>query len=229
MFLDLYKPFGSCRLHLMTAGDGGMELHVWLAFAGASLVMSIIPGPGVASIIGFALSSGRKVALASVAGMAMGNATAISVSLAGAGAILGSSALAFAILKWLGALYLITIGLIVIVRSSERAGDIAIRRAISARAAFMTNVAVGTFHPKTILFFVAFAAQFIRPGEPYLPQAAILVATYTAIAAITDTLYALTASHASGLIQNPSVRKWFQRAGGGAVMTAGVAMAAMRR
>jgi threonine/homoserine/homoserine lactone efflux protein len=76
---------------------------LWLAFAAASLVMALIPGPGVASIVGFALSSGQRTALASVAGMAVGNATAMTISLAGAGAILASSALGFTILKWLGA------------------------------------------------------------------------------------------------------------------------------
>ncbi len=206
-----------------------MALQLWIAFAAASFVMSIIPGPGVASIIGFAFSSGRRTALASVAGMAVGNAVAISISLAGAGAILGSSATAFTILKWAGALYLIAIGLFAIVRSSDGLEGGLARPSISARTAFVTNVAVGTFHPKTILFFVAFASQFIRPGEAYLPQAAILIVTFTLIAAATDTIYALTASQASGLIRRPSVRKWSQRAGGGAVMTAGIAMAAMRR
>ncbi|MDQ2878252.1 MAG: LysE family translocator [Pseudomonadota bacterium] len=191
--------------------------------------MGIIPGPGVASIVGFAFSSGRKTALASVAGMAVGNATAMSVSLAGAGAILGSSAIAFSVLKWIGAIYLVVIGLIAVIKSTDRVEVRATSRPISARAAFMTNVAVGTFHPKTILFFVAFAAQFIRPDQSYLAQAAILVATFTLIAGATDTLYALTASTASGLIRRPGVRKWSQRAGGAVVMTAGIAMAGVRR
>ena len=206
-----------------------MDLNLWLMFAGASLVMAIIPGPGVASIIGFAFSSGRRTALASVAGMAVGNALAITLSLAGAGAVLATSAIAFTVLKWAGALYLITIGLMAMIRSTDRSGDGAPARAISARAAFLTNVAVGTLHPKTILFFIAFASQFIRPDQPYLVQAAVLVATFTLVAAATDTLYALTASHASGLIERPRIRKWAQRAGGGAVMSAGIAMAAMRR
>lgn len=205
-----------------------MDIHLWLAFAAASFVVGVIPGPGVASIVGFAFSSGRRVALASVAGMAAGNATAISVSLAGAGAILGSSAVAFAILKWVGAVYLITIGLLAIIRSGDHVEEMPTRPPISPRAAFVTNVAVGTFHPKTILFFVAFASQFIRPDEPYLLQAMILVATFTLIVASTDALYALTASKASELIRRPNVRKWSQRAGGGAIMTAGVAMAAMK-
>jgi threonine/homoserine/homoserine lactone efflux protein len=206
-----------------------MDLHLWIAFAAASFVMGVIPGPGVASIIGFAFSSGRKVALASVAGMAVGNATAMTVSLAGAGAILASSALAFIILKWTGAIYLIAIGIIAIARSSTVAGAPTSGKAISAKAAFLTNVAVGTFHPKTILFFVAFAAQFISPEGAYFPQAALLVVTFTGIAAITDTLYALTASRASGLMRGARFRRWTQRAGGGVLVTAGLATAAMRR
>ncbi|WP_294339369.1 LysE family translocator [uncultured Sphingomonas sp.] len=206
-----------------------IDLHLWLAFALASLIMALIPGPGVASIIGFAFSSGRRTALASVAGMAVGNLVAMTVSLAGAGAILETSALAFIILKWAGAVYLIGIGALAILRSGAPDTDDATRRPVSARAAFLTNVVVGTFHPKTILFFIAFATQFIRPDAAYVPQAALLIATYVLIAATTDTLYALTASTASGMIRRPGVRKWTQRAGGGAVMTAGLAMAAMRR
>lgn len=206
-----------------------MDLHLWLTFAAASLVMAIIPGPGVASIIGFAFSSGRRTALASVAGMALGNLIAMSMSLAGAGAILESSAVAFTILKWAGAAYLIVIGAIAILRSGGPAAAENDRRPVRARTAFLTNVAVGTFHPKTILFFVAFAAQFIDPALPYLPQAALLTATWVLIAATTDTLYALTASTASGMIRRPAVRVWSQRAGGAAVLGAGVAMAAIRR
>ena len=206
-----------------------MDLHLWAALAAASFIMGVIPGPGVASIIGFAFSSGRRVALSSVAGMAVGNATAISVSLAGAGAILASSAVAFTVLKWAGAFYLVTIGVIAIARSGK-VGNAAIPvRPISARTAFVTNIAVGTFHPKTILFFVAFASQFISPNGPYMAQAAILVVTFTGIAATTDTLYALTASQASGLVRVSRVRRWTQRVGGGVLMTAGIATAAMRR
>ena len=206
-----------------------MDFSLWIAFAAASLVMALVPGPGVASIVGFALSSGRRTALASVAGMAVGNATAMTVSLAGAGAILASSALAFTILKWVGAAYLIAIGLIAIARSGRRAPDAPARRPIGARAAFLTNVAVGTFHPKTILFFVAFATQFIRADAPYVQQAAILVATFTGIAAITDTLYALTAASASGLLRREEARRWTQRVGGGVLVAAGIATAALRR
>ncbi len=206
-----------------------MAIEVWLAFAAASLVMSLIPGPGVASIVGFAFSAGRRTALASVAGMAVGNATAMTVSLAGAAAVLASSAVAFTILKWAGASYLIAIGLLAIVRAGGTSPDTGAREPVSARVAFATNVAVGTFHPKTILFFVAFAAQFISADAAYLPQAAILVVTFTGIAALTDTLYALLAAQASDALQDPRTRLWSERAGGAAIVAAGVAVAAIRR
>ncbi|HEV7385412.1 MAG TPA: LysE family transporter [Phenylobacterium sp.] len=97
-----------------------MHLSAWIAFVVASAAMGLIPGPGVTSIVGYALSSGRRTALASVAGMALGNALCMTVSLAGAGALLATSALAFTVLKWAGALYLIGLGLLAIARS--RAG-----------------------------------------------------------------------------------------------------------
>lgn len=206
-----------------------MDPQLWLTFVAASFVMGVIPGPGVATIVGFAFGSGRRVALAAVAGMALGNAIAISLSLAGAGAVLASSALAFTVLKWAGAAYLVTIGLLAVARSGRaRAASVA-ARPVTPRLAFVSTVAMGLFHPKTILFFVAFAAQFIRPDAPYLPQAAILVATFTAVAATTDTAYAPLASRASGLFERPSLRRWTARAGGGALVAAGVATAAMRR
>jgi threonine/homoserine/homoserine lactone efflux protein len=76
---------------------------------------------------------------------------------------------------------------------------------------------------------VAFATQFIGPEGSYLPQAALLVATFTCIAAATDTVYALAASGASGLVQGSRFRIWAQRSGGGALIAAGLATAAVRR
>ena len=206
-----------------------MDFQLWLAFAVASLIIAVIPGPGVVSIVGFAISSGRRVALASVIGMAIGNAVAVSLSLAGAAAILATSALAFTILKWVGAVYLITIGLIAIVRSPRTDPSAMPSSGISPRAALLTNVVVGTLHPKTILFFVAFSTQFIRADLPYLPQAGALVVTFTLIAALTDTLYALSASRAAQMLRGDRAKLWSQRAGGGVLVTAGLAVAALRR
>jgi threonine/homoserine/homoserine lactone efflux protein len=208
---------------------GAMDIQLWLAFAAASLVIAVIPGPGVVSIVGFAMSSGRRVALTSVVGMAIGNAIAVSLSLAGAAAILASSALAFAALKWVGAAYLITIGLIAIVRSAKPDTSVNETSGVSSRTALLTNVVVGTLHPKTILFFVAFSAEFIRPDLPYLAQATALVLTFTLIALVTDTFYALSASQAAELLRSNRAKRWSRRAGGGVLVAAGLAMVALRR
>jgi threonine/homoserine/homoserine lactone efflux protein len=207
-----------------------MHLATWLAFALACAVMGLIPGPGVTSIVGYALSSGRRTALASVAGMALGNVVAMSVSLAGAGALLAASALAFSVLKWVGALYLIGLGVLAIARSRQGLGAEAAPRApIGPRTAFLSNVAVGTFHPKTIVFFVAFAPQFIRPDVNYALQAAILIATFAVVVGTTDTFYALAAARASHLLRSPRATLWSRRAGGGVLIAAGVATAAASR
>ncbi|MDB5442195.1 MAG: LysE type translocator family protein [Phenylobacterium sp.] len=206
-----------------------MDWRVWLGFVAASATMGVIPGPGVTAIVGYALSSGRRPALASVAGMALGNAAAMTLSLAGAGAVLAASALAFSILKWAGAIYLVTLGVIAVARARKAAEAAAANRApISAKTAFWSNVAVGTFHPKTIVFFVAFAPQFISARAPYAPQAAMLIATFVGVVGLTDTGYALAAARAARLLSGPKAMLWSKRAGGGALIAAGLATAAAR-
>jgi threonine/homoserine/homoserine lactone efflux protein len=207
-----------------------MHLATWFTFAAAALVMGLIPGPGVTSIVGYALSSGRRTALASVAGIAIGNTICMSLSLAGAGAVLAASSLAFAMLKWAGALYLIALGVAAIARSGKGlAADAPPTRPITPRTAFLSNLALGVLHPKTIVFFVAFAPQFIRPDASYVAQAAILIATYTAVVATTDTTYALAASSAAHLLKSRRATLWSRRAGGGVLIAAGVATAAASR
>src|SRR5690349_16587159 len=83
------------RSHARWQGGGAvMDPHVWLVFVAASAVMGLAPGPAVTSIVGYALSSGRTTALAAVAGVAVGNVIAMSLSLGGVGALLSASALA---------------------------------------------------------------------------------------------------------------------------------------
>lgn len=206
-----------------------MQGDVWLGFVAAAALIGLIPGPGVMSIVGYALSSGRRVALASVAGIALGNAFAMTLSLLGVGALLASSALAFSIVKWAGALYLIGLGGIAIIKSRSLAGVAgAAHPSIDARTAFASNIAVGTFHPKTIVFFVAFVPQFINPDGNYAHQASLLVATFCGVVACTDTIYALAASRLAHALRKPNAVVWSKRAGGGVLIASGVVTAAAR-
>jgi len=206
-----------------------MNISVWLAFAAASFVMGVIPGPGVTAIVGYALGSGRRTALASVAGIAIGNAVAMTLSLMGAGALLAASALAFGALKAAGALYLLGLGIYTLFKA-ERGGLTAARRdAVSPRAAFFGNFGVGVLHPKTIVFYVAFVPQFIDPHGDYASQAALLTATFCVIVAATDTAWALAASSARAWLSRPRAALWAKRASGATLIAAGVATAAARR
>ena len=205
-----------------------MTVSNWFAFAIASALMGIIPGPGVASIVGYALNSGRRSALAAVGGMASGNLLAITVSVAGAGAVLAASAIGFTILKWAGAVYLIGLGVFAITHSrSDRQVELR-SQPISPRTAYLGTLAIATFHPKTIIFFVAFVPQFIQREGSYVSQAAILIMTYVCVVACTDTAYALTAVRAGAFLRSATAKSWAKRVGGGALIAAGVAMASSR-
>lgn len=201
-----------------------MNYHLWLGFVTASFAIGIVPGPGVLSIIGYGISSGTRTALASVAGMAVGNICAMTFSLAGVGALLASSATAFTILKWAGALYLIGLGILAIRRSCAQTGKVDIvTKPISAGLAFRSNILIGVFHPKTLVFFIAFAPQFIDVRHAYWSQAILLILTFTIVVGITDALYALTAARARSLLVSPKAQIWMGRAGGGALVAAGAA------
>jgi threonine/homoserine/homoserine lactone efflux protein len=205
-----------------------MDIHVWLVFVAASAVMGLAPGPAVTSIVGYALSSGRTTALAAVAGVALGNTIAMSLSLGGVGALLSASALAFTALKWIGAAYLIGLGVVTVLRSRRSSSEMMSGPVIAPRTAFASNVALGTFHPKTIVFFVAFVPQFIDSHAGYRRQALILIATFVLVLGLTDTLYALAASGAARLLRRPSAALWMKRAGGGVLIAAGAATAVSR-
>lgn len=202
-----------------------MTLETWLAFLLASVAMLAIPGPTIMLVVGQALGQGRGRALPLVAGVALGDLTAITLSLAGLGALLAASSLGFTVLKWVGAAYLLWLGL----RMWRAPVAEGAPPALPARRAFRDAYVVTALNPKGIAFFVAFVPQFITPAAPFLPQAAVLVASFVTLAAANALLYALLAGRLSGAVARPAVRRAFNRLGGAILMGAGAATAAMRR
>ena len=167
------------------------------AFLAASFVLAVTPGPGVVYIVARTLAQGRGAGLASVAGVAAGNlCNAVGAAL-GLAALFAVSSLAFNIVKYAGAAYLIYLGFKALRRPAASAapGEFATphKRRI-ARDGFL----VALLNPKTALFFAAFLPQFIdRAGSPAL-QGALLGVVFVAVAAITDSAYVLAAHLASG-------------------------------
>ena len=201
-----------------------MTLHTWLTFLLATAVLLAIPGPTALMVIGQSLGAGRRHALPLVAGVALGDLTAITLSLAGLGAVLAASAAAFTLLKWMGAAYLIYLG----VRLWRAPVSEDAAPPLRAGAAFRQAYVVTALNPKGIAFFVAFVPQFISPFAAFLPQAVVLVASFVLMASASVLLWASLAGQASSLVRRPSVRRGFNRAGGGVLVGAGLALVLRR-
>lgn len=203
-----------------------MDWTLWAGFVVASLIVGLLPGPGVTSIVGYALTSGLRSALGSVFGATAGNAVAMAFSLAGVGVLIEQYPAAFFILKWVGAAYLIAMGLYGIVTANKAGTEEATEIAtIQARTAFWGTFAITAVNPKTIIFFIAFTPQFMSPHFDYWSQAAVLFVTFIAVVTFSDAFYALAASWVAGFLKGPKVHVWSKRIGGAVLMAAGVATA----
>ncbi|WP_376096615.1 LysE family translocator [Roseomonas sp. CCTCC AB2023176] len=201
-----------------------MDPALWLAFVAAAATMLVIPGPTILLVLGQSLGGGRRSTLPLVAGVAAGDFVAMSLSLAGLGALLAASATAFTVLKWCGAAYLVWLGLRMWRAPVEGAPPPLPPR----RAGWQAFVVTAT-NPKGIAFFVAFVPQFLDASRPFLPQAAILVATFVTLGASNALAYALLAGRLSGAIQRPGPRRVLNRAGGSLLIGAGLATALLGR
>ncbi|MEQ8344064.1 MAG: LysE family translocator [Sneathiellaceae bacterium] len=207
-----------------------MSLDLWLAFSAAAAALLLLPGPTVLLVVSYALAHGRRAALAVVAGVALGDFVAMTASLAGLGVLLGASALLFTALKWLGAAYLVWLGIRL---WRAPVGDPGIAApalaATSRRRMFGQAFLVTALNPKGILFFVAFLPQFLEAGRPLLQQFAVMEATFIGLAVLNALGYALLASGARRAIRRPAVQRAVNRVGGSLLVAAGVATAAWKR
>ena len=162
------------------------------AFLIASFILAVTPGPGVLYIVTRSLTQGRRFGLASVAGVALGNlGNAVGASI-GLAAVFAVSTLAFTVVKYLGAVYLLYLGVQAI--RAPHTGDAAVAPAPASLARiFRDGFVVALLNPKTAVFFAAFLPQFMNTETPAIVQSVTLGSIFVAIAALTDTAYALAA------------------------------------
>lgn len=200
-----------------------MPIENWLAFVAASAVMLAIPGPTILLVISYALGHGRKASSATVAGVALGDFTAMTASMLGLGALLATSAALFTVLKWVGAAYLIYLG-IKLWRapvSGEGAQEAATGKERPLKI-FLHTYIVTALNPKSIIFFVAFLPQFLTPSLPFWPQVMIFEVTFLVLATCNAALYGLLASAARNSIRKPKVQRIVNRTGGSLLIEAGL-------
>lgn len=206
-----------------------MSLDHWLAFAAASAIMLAIPGPTILLVISYALGHGRKAAGATVAGVALGDFTAMTASMLGLGALLATSAAIFTVLKWAGAAYLVWLG-IKLWRAPVSLGAEGEAPAEGKPFRIFSHAYVVTaLNPKSIVFFVAFLPQFLDVSQPVLPQMTIFEATFLVLGSLNALFYALLASAARKTIRKPSVQKVVNRTGGTLLIGAGLLTIGIKR
>ncbi len=206
-----------------------MSLESWIAFVVTAFVVLIIPGPTIILVVGRALSHGKRAVLPLVVGVTLGDFTGMTLSLLGLGAILATSATLFTVFKWAGALYLFYLG-VKTWRTDPAQALTAVHALQGSNQALLRSAYVVTaLNPKSIAFFVAFLPQFINPNTPHLPQFLILGATFLVLAALNAAIYALFAGQMFERMQSVTVKRWFNRFGGTALIGAGLLTASMER
>jgi threonine/homoserine/homoserine lactone efflux protein len=179
-------------------------------FLVASFVLAITPGPGVFYIVTRSLLQGRSFGFASVAGVALGNlGNAIGASI-GLAALFAISTAAFMFVKYVGALYLIYLG-IKALRSSQPSLETPKPKPSTLLVIFRDGFIVALFNPKTAVFFAAFLPQFIHTQSLPLLQSLTLGSLFVATAAATDSIYAFTASSVAPLLTKASSVRVFGR------------------
>ena len=199
-----------------------MSIELWFTFAAASAVLLIIPGPTILTVISYSIAHGRRANVPLVAAVALGDSTALVVSLLGLGALLATSAFWFTVVKSAGGLYLLYLG-IKLLRAGISPSELLARAVPGSRWKLFANTYLVTaLNPKGIVFFVAFLPQFINPGAGIAQQLWILAVTFVAMATLNATLYAVFASTARKVLSSPRAQRRFNLAGG-ALLSAAVA------
>jgi threonine/homoserine/homoserine lactone efflux protein len=179
------------------------DVHTYVLFVVAALALLLVPGPAVVYVIARSVSGGRLTGLVSVLGIELGTLTHVAFAAAGLSAIVASSVVAFSVVKWLGAAYLVYLGLRQIFGRGGEEEDVGLSDNEDSRfRVFYQSVLVQILNPKVALFFLAFLPQFVDPSRGAAwTQIVVLGATLAFLGLFTDGLYALLGGTAGGWIR----------------------------
>jgi threonine/homoserine/homoserine lactone efflux protein len=193
-------------------------------FVVASLLLLVIPGPAVLYIVSRSVDQGRAAGFASVLGVTTGTLIQIAFATAGLSALILESAVAFDVVKYAGAAYLIVLG---VMRLRDRSDVHVERQPRTLRRLYTQGVIVNTLNPKTALFIFALLPQFVDrdAGHVWL-QVLVLGLTLCALGLLSDGAYAMTAGVVADRLRRSSLQRWV---GGTVLVGLGIAAAAVSR
>ena len=186
---------------------------LWGLFIVASVVLLLTPGPAVLFIVARSIQQGRAAGLVSVLGIHLGTIVHITAAAVGLSALLVQSALAFAIIKYLGAAYLIWMGIRTLL-SKDPEADAPVVAADPLRRVFRDGFVVNLLNPKTAIFFLAFLPQFVDPARGALHwQILALGVTFMGLGILSDGKFALVAGAAGEFLRRNRrflrLQRWF--------------------
>lgn len=201
----------------------------WWLFAGTETVLCLTPGPAVLFILSSALKSGTRKSVFSNLGILAANTVYFILSAAGVGTVLLTSYNLFSAIKWIGAAYLIFIGLRALFGKTEVLSAAAPVKETRRWRMFADGFILQASNPKAIIFFTALLPQFVDPRAPVAPQMAILAITSVVIEFCVLLSYAAAAGRASEIARQPRYAAWTNRIAGGLLICAGAGLATLRR
>jgi threonine/homoserine/homoserine lactone efflux protein len=180
-------------------------------FVAAALALLLVPGPAVLYIVARSIDQGRSAGLVSVLGVHLGSLVHVTAAAVGLSSLLVSSAVAFSVVKFAGAAYLIYLGVRALI-AREEPGEVEVRAA-PLGTLLRQGAVVNILNPKTALFFLAFLPQFVDPDAGYVAlQLAFLGLVFVALGLVTDSLYALAAGTAGDWLRSSrffdGARRW---------------------
>ncbi|AJQ95129.1 LysE family translocator [Gynuella sunshinyii] len=200
-----------------------MSFETWLAFIIAASIILVIPGPTILLVISHSIRYGQNAALPLIAGVAAGDLIAMTVSLAGLGVIMATSATLFMIFKVAGAMYLIYLGIKMWRSHNSYQLDLQTHEAPKSRTQLFSNAFLVTvLNPKASIFFIAFFPQFMNPAASHSIQLLGYGTTFITLAILNAALYAMFASRIRRFLRTPVSAKIFHRGGAAALVGAGL-------
>jgi len=201
----------------------------FVTFFFAAFILAITPGPGIAYVVARTVSSGRREGLASCIGTGIGGMGHVLAGALGLSVLVAQSAMAFNAVKYIGAAYLIYLGIRILMRKSN-AAPIEAGASKGVRRALLEGIVVEVLNVKTALFFLAFLPQFASPSEPLVPQLIMLGSICVALNTAVDVV-AVFAAHR--LLDSGPARaaraRWLTRVSGGTMVGLGVFLGLARR
>ncbi len=201
----------------------------FIAFLITATVLAITPGPGIAYVVARTVAGGRAEGLASCIGTGLGGMLHVLAAAVGLSLVVAQSAIAFTLVKYLGAAYLVYLGVRMLMRRQADEAKQSVS-AQGARRALMEGIVVEALNVKTALFFLAFLPQFVTPSGPLVPQLVLLGSICVALNTLVDVIAVLTAER---LLDSGAARaaraRLMTRVSGVTMIGLGVFLATARR